>query len=70
MQDAGAIVLQRPKIKNKSYSLIEGVKRTLSLNRTLNRSETRVYPVAPDDVNRVFGGPVNILNLAYNAQSA
>ena len=38
--------------------------------RTVNRGEPRVYPLAPSDFNRVFGGMFNILLLSYATQEA
>ena len=66
-QDAASKALKaNPEIKAKSFRALSAVARA----RSANRSETRVYPVAPDDVERVFGGMSNILNLAYGTQKA
>jgi hypothetical protein len=66
IHEAGKKLLEDQRMKDKCLRTIAAVARS----RTVNRSEPRVYPVAPDDVTRVFGGIYNILNLAYHAQSA
>jgi hypothetical protein len=67
LQEAGTRVFQsNPTLKQETLETVTKFAGT----RAVNRSEPRSYPVAPDDLNRVFGGTVNILVLAYGTQIA
>ncbi len=69
VQEMGTRALNASKNQGLKTDLLRTVTKVTAAH-ALSRSDGKLNPVAPSDVTQVFGGTLNMLNLAYATQEA